>query len=410
MKFLHTADLHLGRFLDNRPRWPEQQAILDEIAALVETERVDLALLAGDIFDAFIPPAAAEQMFYLFAERLAAAGCAVVAIAGNHDQPQRLAAAQALAAHRGIFLIGMPGTRFPATTAADGIGCLPSRNALRLRLANGEQAVVAALPYLSEARLQELYTEDITDEVGARHDYQRVLLEKMEQLAADFRPDTANFVLAHLFVAGGHSSDSERPLSMQVGGSFGVSRDVFPAGADYIALGHLHRAQQVRHAVPCFYAGSPLAYSFSECDQVKAVMLGEIAWDEAGKKRITLQAIPLQAGRPLAIWRVGSYAEALQRCSDPALQDVWVSLQIELEQPLTAEQLDALQAAHPCLVAVTPLYREQGEVAEYAPMEEKSIPQRFADFVLESEGVAADDALLDAFCQLLAEEEEEEEE
>ena len=151
MKFLHTADLHLGRFLDNRPRWPEQQAILDEIAALVETERVDLALLAGDIFDAFIPPAAAEQMFYLFAERLAAAGCAVVAIAGNHDQPQRLAAAQALAAHRGIFLIGMPGTRFPATTAADGIGCLPSRNALRLRLAYGEQAVIAALPYLSEA-------------------------------------------------------------------------------------------------------------------------------------------------------------------------------------------------------------------------------------------------------------------
>lgn len=406
MKFIHTADLHIGRFLENRPRWDEQQAVLDEIVRLVAAEQADLALLAGDIYDAFIPPAAGEAMFFSFVEQLAALGCAVVAIAGNHDQPQRLAAAAALAAYRGVYLVGPPGETFAAQKPRAGAYLEEDGAALHLRLANGERAVVAALPYLSEARLQELFAADISDEQASRRDYNEVLAAQFQRLGAEFGADTANFVLAHLFVSGSTVSDSERPLAAQVGGSFGAARDVFPAGADYIALGHLHRAQQIRHAAPCYYAGAPLAHSFSESGQAKSVMLGELTIAPDGAKRLDLRAVPLQAGRPLAVWRAADYQQALDWCADPARRELWVSLQIELEQPLTTEQLDALHAAHPRLVAIVPLYRQlAAEQAEQAAAAEKSIVERFADFVQASEGTAADEALLRAFTALLAAEE-----
>ena len=408
MRFLHTADLHLGRFLDNRPRWDEQAAVLDEIVALAENEGVDLVLLAGDIFDSFIPPAQAEAMFYRFLERLSADGKrAVVAIAGNHDQPQRLAAAGGLTARQGLYLLASPGTYYEeAQPFRNGVYLEKGGKALHLRLANGEQVVVAALPYLSESRMMELFVHDITKEEESRQDYQTCLAGHFAALDAEFSPDTVNLVVAHLFLNGGLSSDSERPLTMQVGGSFGVTAEVFPRQADYIALGHLHRPQQLSHGVPCWYAGSPLAYSFSESDQVKSVILGEISM--AGEeKRCNFRPVPLTSGWPLTRWRADNYGEALERCSDPALQNLWVDLSIQLEQPLSAEQIAALHAAHPHLVAITPLYPELEAQKEAEHSAALSILERFALFARENEGVEADEALVQAFASLLNEEEEE---
>ena len=216
-------------------------------------------------------------------------------------------------------------------------------------------------------------------------------------------------MVAHLFVNGGFSSESERPLASQVGGSFGVDAGVFPPGSDYIALGHLHRPQSIAADVPCRYAGSPLAYSFSEADQQKSVTLVEINWED-GEKQVSWQALPLTAGRPLSRWRCSSYAEALQRAGDPAQQEMWVQLTVELDQPLTGEELDALYAAHPHLIAVNPIYpeiqREQREAEEIASL---TMRERFAAFARDSEGVEPDDALLAAFISLLEEKEGDEE-
>ena len=392
MKIIHTADLHLGRLLEQKARWDEQEAVLDEIVALARREQADLVLAAGDVFDGFVPPARAEELFYDFAARLLDAGCALVAIAGNHDQPQRLAAAAPLTARQGLYLLGLPGEEAVTLTCRD-----------------GRQAVIAALPYVSEARAQELFAADLSDEEGTELAYRDCLARKLAALSAGFRPDTANIVVAHLFINGGFSSDSERPLTSQVGGSFGVDGGVFPEQSDYIALGHLHRPQNVSGPAPCRYAGSPLAYSFSEADQPKSVTLVEISWAD-GEKQVSWEALPLTAGRPLTRWRCASYEEALRRAADPAQREMWVQLTVDLEQPLTGEELDALYAAHPYLTAVIPVYpgvREELEQQQAA--ESRSVLERFAGFVRDSEGVEPDEELLAAFTELLADREGDEE-
>ena len=384
MKLLHIADLHLGRFLDGRPRWDEQEAVLDEIVAIARREEVDLVLAAGDVFDSFIPPARAEELFYDFAARLLDCGCVFIAIAGNHDQPQRMAAAAPLAQRQGLYLLGLPGEEPVTVTCRD-----------------GRKAVVAALPYVSEARAQELFSADLSDEEGTSLAYRDCLAQKLRALSAAFSEDTANIVLAHLFVNGGFSSDSERPLSAQVGGSFGVDAAVFPEDCDYIALGHLHRPQSISAACPCRYAGSPLAYSFSEADQQKSVTLVEISWQE-GEKEVSWQVLPLNSGRPLSRWHCDSYADAMDRASDPAQREMWVQLTVELTRPMSGEELDALYAAHPYLIAVNPIYpdiqREQRQAEESASL---TVLERFAAFARDNEGVEPDEELLSAFTSLL---------
>lgn len=411
MRFLHTADLHLGRTLDQHARMDEQQAVLAEIVALATRHEVDLVLLAGDIFDAFIPPAWAERLLYQFVEALCDQGRrAVVAIAGNHDQPERLAAAAELAAHSGIYLLGSPGQQLPAVDEILQPGLVQVAapgQALHLQLANGERVTVAAMPYLSEARLQELFVQDIRDDLQTSRDTRAYLQSYLSQLEQEFSADTANIVLAHLFVQGGTLSDSERILPAQVGGSFAVDSAIFPAAADYIALGHLHRPQQIRAAAPCWYAGSPLAYSFSESDQTKSVLLGEISFENS-TKQTTVEAIPLQAGRPLTRWHCANYEEALARCSDPGLRELWVELRIDLTAPLSSEEISALRQAHPYITAILPVYPELAEAQAAQSDAGLSILERFACFAEQNEGVAADEALLAAFSALLHEAEEDE--
>lgn len=390
MKFLHTADLHLGRALENRSRAGEQRDMLAELIALADEEQVDLALLSGDIFDAFIPPAWAEGLFYDFLLRLANGGQRpVVVIAGNHDQPERLAAAAPLAVCQGIHILSKP-------------------TLLSLDLANGEGVDIAALPYLSEARLGEVFGSSLGDEQAL--DYQSRLAACCEELSLGFDPARYHLLAAHLFLAGGAASDSERPLAtaLQVGGSFGVSPSVFPADLDYIALGHLHRPQQIRLATPCYYAGSPLAYSFSEKDQQKSVIIGELRRDAAGEKHCAVRRLPLRSGLPLTEPPPLSYQAALDWCLDSRNHGCWVNLSIRLEQPLTAAEIDALRAAHPYLSAITPIYPQlEAGLAQARAEENLSVSQRFQRFASGAEGVACDEALLKAFLELLEEEEEE---
>jgi len=407
MRFLHTADLHIGRGLEQHSRADEQHAVLQEICNIAEREAIDLVLIAGDVFDSFIPPAWAEREFYHFVEEISAGGKrAVVVIAGNHDQPERLAAAAELAAHRGIYLLGYPGTAFAEQAAHGPVNLEEEGYVMHLRLANGERVHIAALPYLSEARLQELFVQDFADDASTAADYAACLRRYFQLFEGEFSADEANLVIAHLFVLGGMVSDSERPLAMQVGGSFSVGADVFPEGADYIALGHLHRPQHLRAACPCWYAGSPLAYSFSECDQTKSVIVGEVTVTD-GMKHCTAQAVPLQAGRPLTRWNCPSYEDALKRAEDPLLREMWVEMRIELEAPLTGEQIAALRQAHPHITSIQPVYKQVGEEESAEREAELNILERFALFVKQNEGAEADEALLAAFSDLLNEEEEE---
>ena len=254
MRILHTADWHFGRTLEGRSRLPEQEAFVDELVAIAEDEAIDLVLVAGDVYDSVNPPAAAEQLYFDALSRLADGGKrAVAVIAGNHDQPERIAAASPLALRSGIRLAGLPQAE-PLTVGV---------------ARTGELAVIAALPYPSESRLRELLSEE-ADESKLRSAYSDRVGRLMAGMASAFRPDAVNLAMSHLYVLGGLETDSERPI--QVGGAYTVDPSAFAAGAQYTALGHLHRPQRVGGVDTVRYSGSPLAYSFSEAGQAKSVV------------------------------------------------------------------------------------------------------------------------------------------
>lgn len=408
MRFLHTADLHLGKTLEGRNRAVEQERVLAEICELAERHQVDLVLMAGDIYDGFNPSAEAERQLYGFLRRLSSDGSrAVVLIAGNHDQPQRLAAALPLAQEHGIYIVGMPGQLPPVDgQAAPGRARLieAEGHVLRFRLPHvAERVAVLALPYCSEARLQEVYLRDLADEAALAADYQQRLAALLHEAAAELVERDINLCMAHLFLCGGGVSDSERPLAgmLNVGGSYGVSSSVFPPLLQYVALGHLHRPQQISGALPCVYAGSPLAYSFSEAGQAKNVVLGEVY---AGQPA-AYQRLPLKSGYPLSVWRAENYTEALSWCEDEKRHDMWVNLEITLSEPLSSEQLTALREAHPRLLSVRGLLPE-AEISR-EPAEDLGIAERFSLFVAQNTGAAAEQALVEMFMELLAQGEEE---
>jgi len=267
MRVIHTSDWHLGRTLESRSRLPEQEQFLEQLCDIVSSESIDMVLVSGDVFDSPNPPAAAEELYYDALERLSAGGFrAVVVIAGNHDSPDRIRAANPLAARHGISLVGYPGEDL-------GPGG-PTGGACRVRTGPGwlevycpkcdEVAFLATLAYPSEARLNEVLGESLGDEERQTAYSDRVSRLLAEAMAAA-GDGTVRFALGHLFMAGGRESESERQI--QLGGALAVQPQALASGVHYVALGHLHRPQAVGACpVPCRYSGSPLAYSFSEAD------------------------------------------------------------------------------------------------------------------------------------------------
>lgn len=302
MRILHTADWHFGRQLEGRDRREEQTAFVDELCQIVDERAVELVLIAGDVYDSVNPPAWAEELFYDALERLAAGGKrGVVVIAGNHDQPERVRAAAPLAFKHGIVLLGLP-KETPAVSK-------PNSSHELVRIVNAgpswfeiavpgvsHHAVVVALPYPSESRLKELISESFTQEQMQQAFSDRIAT-LFSELGEHFREDTVNLVTSHLFVMGGKESESERPI--QIGGALTVTPAAFPEKAHYVALGHLHRLQKLGESPLIRYSGSPLAYSFSEAGQSKAVVILEIIPDQPVQEEI----IYLKSGRPLARWK-----------------------------------------------------------------------------------------------------------
>ncbi|MCL6478742.1 MAG: exonuclease subunit SbcD, partial [Peptococcaceae bacterium] len=217
MRFLHTSDWHLGRTLEGRSRQAEQEEFLEELCRLADEEKIDAVLVAGDVFDAFNPPAAAEQLFYDALDNLAAGGRrAVVVIAGNHDSPDRLVAASPLARRQGIVLLGLPNDEpsfMPSTDNDHARVMAGGPSWLELAVPGCDHtAVLLALPYPSEARLKEILHDSLEDDAAAQQAYTSRIRRLFGQLAKNYRPDTVNLALSHIFVQGGWTSDSERPI------------------------------------------------------------------------------------------------------------------------------------------------------------------------------------------------------
>ncbi len=419
MRLLHTADLHLGKLLEGRQRYDEQEQVLAEIADIARREAVDLVLVAGDVFDTYNPSAHAQELFFTFLHQISEGGQRpIVIIAGNHDQPQRLSAAAPLATAQNIYLIGLPEEELCVDKAQNTTFIDYKDNCLMIRLPRtGEEVAIVALPYISETRLQELFLQDICDEEQQNADYQQRLQQLLQKGADHFSPHKINIIMAHLLLIGGQPSQSERPLGLalpkehaedgpktvMVGGSFGLSPRIFPLQAQYIALGHLHRPQSLCQKSACHYAGSPLAYSFSEAGQSKSVVIADI---EAGQMAAS-RRVALTCGYPLHRVEASTYDQALAWCLDEQNHHLWVNVTIHSEKSLPMEDITQLRKAHPRILDIIPLLPQAGQMANQAVVEDLPIEEKFCLFAAGKEGHQPEPQLVEMFMRLLAEPEEE---
>jgi exonuclease SbcD len=264
MKFLHTADWHLGRSFHGLSLLDDQAHVLDQFVELAITERVDAVLIAGDVYDRAVPPADAVALLDDVLSRLVVdAGIPVIVIAGNHDSAERIGFGGRILAPHKLTLRGR----------------LDQLQPVLLRDAHGEVAF-HPLPYVEPAMARAL--------PGAAQvsGHQDAMDHMVALIRANQRAGQRNVLVGHAFVAGCSESESERPLS--VGGSGMVGVDSF-GGFDYVALGHLHRPQALGAAQRVRYAGSLLKYSFSEVDHAKSVALVELG--PAGEVAVTPVAL-----------------------------------------------------------------------------------------------------------------------
>ncbi|GAA0605275.1 exonuclease SbcCD subunit D [Kutzneria viridogrisea] len=305
MRVLHTSDWHVGRTFHGRDLLADQESVLGGLADLVRAEGVDVVVVAGDLYDRAVPSAESVEICARVLTRIREAGARIVITPGNHDSAQRIGVFGEFAAAGGLHLLTrISGLASPVLI--DGVAFY-------------------GLPYLDPEPAR--HSLGIT--AGRGHAV--VLAEAMRRVRADIeqRPGTRSVVLAHAFVVGGQTSDSER--SIRVGGVEHVPASVFD-GVDYVALGHLHGPQVLAEHLR--YSGSPIAYSFSEAQHRKSVWLVDL--DDSGLRQVRRHELPVP--RRLATI-TGRLHEVLADPAHTELEDCFLSVTVTDEvRPLDLQR------------------------------------------------------------------------
>jgi len=260
MKLLHTADWHIGKKLHKHELREDFNLFINWLYDTIKEQKVELLLVSGDIFDLANPSSEARKQYFQALVKLQKLNVKIVLTGGNHDSPNMLNAPSELVKLLDINIIGgLP------EKLEDAI--IPIQNT------DGETEVaIAALPYLRDADLRKASedenSEDRKQEVlsGIKEQF-----EKAATLCLEKHPNIPAIAMGHLFAAGMETSESEREI--QIGNLAAFNANQFGDYFSYIALGHIHKPQQVRAKVPTFYSGSPIPLSFSEFDDQKRVLL-----------------------------------------------------------------------------------------------------------------------------------------
>ncbi len=294
MKFIHTADWHLGKLLKEHSMTEDQAWLLENrFLPIVDEEKPDVILLAGDVYDRSFPPEDAVELFDRMTEEIVRKrGIPFIVISGNHDSAERLAVASRLLRSQGLYIFGPPDRLSPV-------------------ILKDEWGLVAFLPmpYSEPARVRVMMNKlgmEEAEKVKTYEEAEKILSSRMLSLLPDEGEGMRKIALAHVYAAGGMSSESERPLS--IGGYDQISDEVF-APYDYTALGHLHRPQKTkRDSEKIQYSGSLMRYSFDEVRQKKGIIVGTI--DGEGNVSTTFrEMLPLHQVREIQ----GSFADIMAK-------------------------------------------------------------------------------------------------
>jgi exonuclease SbcD len=308
LKILHTSDWHIGKVLKGRSRLTEQIAVLAEVIEIAKAERPDLILIAGDLFDTAAPAPDATKVVTRALTALRATGADVIAIAGNHDNGAGLDALRPWAEAAGISLRGT------LSHAADHV--------IEGKTAAGEAWRVAALPFVSQryaVRATEMFALSAAE---ATQTYADHVARLVDALTDGFDDNSINVVTAHLTVLGATTGGGERDAHTVQ--SYAVPAGIFGAATHYVALGHLHRRQQIPAGCPVHYSGSPLAVDFGEEENLPSVTIVDVAPTTSAKTR----SVPITSARRLRTIR-GTLADLSKLGVD---EQAWLRVYIQ-EKP-----------------------------------------------------------------------------
>lgn len=402
MKILHTADWHLGKRLEQFSRLPEQVEVMEEICTVADAQDVDVVIVAGDLFDTFNPSSEAVDLFYKTLKRLSNHGKRlVVAIAGNHDSPERIEAPDPLARECGIVFAGFPYTHIPEFKLESGIEIVRSEPGfIEVKLSKHDFPLRLILtPYANEFRMKTyLSSEDTEAEM-------RQLLQDHWTLLADkyCDPSGVNVLVSHLYLMQKGGIPIEEPEEeksiVHVGGAQVVYTENIPSQVQYTALGHLHRSHFVGSGEnPVVYSGSPVSYSFGEANQQKYVMVLDVFPGQA----VTVNKIPLVKGKKLLRYRAQGVADALQWLADN--QNTLVEITIVTDTYLTAQDRKNLTQAHDGIVTILPEVKLSGNETNSKKSIDlnESIETLFGQYFESKKGIAPNQDILDLFREITA--------
>lgn len=346
--------------------------MLTELVGLADEHRVDLTLVAGDVFDTASPTASAEKIVWRALLDLAEVS-PVVVVAGNHDNPARLDAVAPLLERSGVTVLGAP--RAPESGGVVELDDLGAR--------------VALLPFVSARSIvgvEDIMGSDPDQHAGLYEDRVRRVIDR---LTADMTGDTVNLLASHLTVYGALAGGGERTAHIF---GYAIPASLFPGHLSYVALGHLHRQQKMPHSSAVWYSGSPLQLDFGEVNDQKGALL---VTAHPGKPA-SVQELPLTSGRGL-ISLTGTLEQVLARAGDTG--DAYVK--VVLQEPARVGLADEVRAVIPNAVEVVLATPDDGRRTGAQPRQGLSPGEAFSSYLADRE---SDDPKVEAlFAELLDE-------
>ena len=362
MKLIHLSDLHLGKRLREYSLMEDQAFILETILRVVNDERPDGVIIAGDVYDKSVPSAEAVALFDRFLSDLADRGHPVFVISGNHDSAERISYGRSIMSRSGVYLSAVFDGSVEPVVLEDAYGPVH----------------VYLLPFIKPANVRAAYPEE---EIASYTDAVRAAVAHM-----NVDPAVRSVLVTHQFVTGAERSESE---TVSVGGSDNVDVSVFEA-FDYVALGHIHRPQNCG-SPRVRYCGTPLKYSFSEAKDEKSVTVAELG----PKGQLAVRTEPLIPLRDMADIR-GSYDEITLRSfyenTSWRTDYVRITLTDEEEIPNVGDKLRTIYTNWMQILYDNRRTRQDNAVTGAEEGAERSPLQLFADFYeLQNNGPMTED-------------------
>ncbi|MBE5736000.1 MAG: exonuclease SbcCD subunit D [Clostridiales bacterium] len=406
MRILHTADWHIGAKTDDLDRFNEQKDALKQVVEHAKNYNVDMVLIAGDIYNNIVPSAEDEELFYKTVVELSRNGeCAVVAIAGNHDDPKRLSNANIFADKFGIYLVGnidnisidnsRQGTNIWATRSGKGF--------IEFETSKGEKCVLALLPYPSYYRYNEIKREG--------QSFQDKVEEWLKPGVSQFRDDTINITMAHVMSFGVGLTQDEVLNYTNLSTTFNfVDQKLFHNKSHYTALGHIHQATAVNKERNIFYSGALINQFFSiNNDSPTNVIIADI--DNTGVQNIIRQPLNVKLLKKFTVNSVSSAHKMLDNNPDDLIKIVIENVDnidaevdnSEYTPYVTPSDLKNLRQRHPNLVTLSVITNEAKASSEIISKKDLTNAEIFEHFVKSRTGAEPDDDIKELFLSLMSE-------